>query len=302
MEKSPKSQSQEFIEGSLTCKNSEGTHKIVYSDWGHNNTQVIVCIHGLTGNGHDFDYLARHLVQYNYRVIAIDLAGRGRSDFLPNPLDYNYKQYNQDIMDVLTHLNLNKPNSVDWLGVSLGGMLGIAIAGFENTPIRRLILNDIGPEIPKKAVKFIARIVRKLYKFKNLAALEKRMRKTRGLTWGPITDEQWKHMAKHNFRDIPKGKISYAYDEKISRVFKIHPAKSVDLWDLWDKITCPTLALRGEKSFILPPNVLDRMKETATKFTLDTHVFEKCGHVPSLMAPNQIAVIEGWLKNTAPKV
>lgn len=300
MEKSPEPTSCDFIETALTCQNSEGTHKIVYSDWGQDNTQVIVCIHGLTGNGHDFDYLAPHLVKDGYRVIAIDLAGRGRSDFLPNPLDYNYQQYHQDILAVLTHLNLNTPRSVDWLGVSLGGLLGIALAAEGDTPIRRMILNDVGPEVPKKMVKFILRIIKKLYKFKNVAKLEKRMRKTRGLSWGPVTDAQWKYMAEHNFRTIRRGKISYAYDEKIARIFKTQPTGTVDLWPLWDQIKCPTLVLRGGKSVILSKDILEKMQRTAIGFSLDIHIFEDCGHVPSLMAPEQITVIEDWLKASRP--
>lgn len=296
MEKSSKPVSCDFIEKTITCNNSEGTHNIVYSDWGHNNPQVLICIHGLTGNGHDFDYLAPKLVECGYRIIAIDLAGRGRSDFLPNPLDYNYKQYQQDILTVLANINLDKPQSVDWLGVSLGGLLGIVLASEENTPIRRLILNDIGPEVPKKAVKFILRIIRKLYKFKNLEKLEKRMRNTRGLTWGAITDDQWKHMAKHNFRKISKGKISYAYDEKISHIFKSQPTGNVNLWPLWQQIKCPTLVLRGGKSVILPKDILEKMKITTVNSSIDTHIFEDCGHVPSLMAPNQINVIKDWLE------
>lgn len=300
MEKSAEPTSHDFIETALTCKNSEGTHKIVYSDWGQDNTEVIVCIHGLTGNGHDFDYLAPRLVECGYRVIAIDLAGRGRSDFLPNPLDYNYQQYHQDILAVLTHLNLNTPRSIDWLGVSLGGLLGIALAAEENTPIRRMILNDVGPEVPKKIVKFILRIIKKLHKFKNVEQLEKRMRKTRGLTWGPITDAQWKHMAEHNFRTIRKGKIAYAYDEKIARIFKTQPTGTVDLWPMWDQIKCPTLVLRGGRSVILSKDILEKMQRTAIGFPLDTHIFEDCGHVPSLMAPEQITVIEDWLEKRSP--
>lgn len=279
----------------IECQNSTGTHKIAYSDWGQGNDNIILCIHGLTGNGRDFDDLAQSLVQHNYRIIAIDLAGRGRSDFLQNPMDYNYDQYCRDITTLLEHLNLTEVRSINWLGVSLGGLLGIYMAGLENTPIRCLILNDVGPEVPTKALKFIYRVIKKSYKFKSIAAFEKRLRKTRGLTWGPITDEQWAHMAQHNHRHLPKGKLTYAYDEKIAAIFKTQPTGPTDLWPSWHKITCPTLVLRGENSMILTKDILEKMQETATNFTLSTHTFKGCGHVPSLMAPNQIAVIENWL-------
>ncbi len=291
MGKSPKDQ---FIEGSTLCLNSLGTHKIVYSDWGHNNKNVIFCVHGLTGNGHDFDYLAPELVKQRYRVIAIDLAGRGRSDFLPNPLDYNYKQYYQDIITVLDSLNINKPSSIDWLGVSLGGLLGIRIAELPNTPIKRLIINDVGPEVPKKALKFIYRVIKKSYKFKDIKAFERRLRKTRGLTWGEVTDEQWQHMAQHNYKKI-KNKITYAYDPKIALIFKKEPIGEVDLWQHWQDIKCPILVLRGKNSLILTRAILEKMKDKAQKTQMDTHEFDNCGHVPSLMSNEHIQVICKWL-------
>ncbi len=293
-----KSNKDQFIEGSALCLNSLGTHKIVYSDWGHDNKNIIICIHGLTGNGRDFDFLAPELVKQNYRVIAIDLAGRGRSDFLKDPLDYNYRQYLQDILTVLDHLNINKPASIDWLGVSLGGLLGINLAGEPNTPIKRLILNDVGPEVPKKALKFIYRVIKKLYKFKSLNAFEKRLRKTRGLTWGEVTDEQWQHMAQHNHRKIGRNKLTYAYDHKIALIFKKEPIGKINLWDQWQNIKCPTLALRGGNSLILPIPILEKMQDTAINFQMDTHEFENCGHVPSLMASAQIKVISKWLEST----
>ena len=292
---------EQFETHEVICINSAGTHKIVYSDWGHSNPNIIVCIHGLTGNGHDFDYLAPTLVNRGYRVIAIDLAGRGRSDFLSDPMDYNYTQYHQDIMAVLDSLGLNKPNSIDWLGISLGGLLGISIAGMQDSPIKRMIINDVGPEIPEKSLKLIYYIIRKLFKFKDINALETRMRKTRGLSWGPITDEQWQYMARHNYRNLPpsllskRKQITYAYDNKIAVIFKKTPIGGHNLWDYWSNITCPVLVLRGGKSLILPVEILERMKDTATNFQMDTHEFADCGHVPSLMAPDQIKVVSDWL-------
>jgi len=273
----------------------EGGHKIVYSDWGPEGAQPLICIHGLTGNGFDFDYIAPGLVEDGYRVIAVDLPGRGRSDFLSDPMAYNYDQYCADLWQLLDELGVN---DVDWLGVSLGGLLGIRMAGAQNSPIRRLILNDIGPEVPQEALDFIYQVIAQAYLFNSIEELELRMRATRGLSWGPITDEQWKHMAAHNNRAIPEGGYSYAYDPAIARVFESEPIGAVDLWPLWAQITCPTLVLRGGQSMLLLEKHVKKMRENGPDF--DYHVFAGCGHVPSLMAPEQIAVVREWLYKTKP--
>jgi pimeloyl-ACP methyl ester carboxylesterase len=209
-----------YTEHSFQSLNSEGYHRLVYNDWGDPDGQPIIGVHGLTGNGHDFDIIAKNLVQHGYRVIAIDLAGRGRSDFLSNPMDYNYQQYWRDLMALLAHLDLTQAGSVDWLGISLGGLLGIYMAGFKNTPIRRLILNDVGPSVPKEALDFIHQVISQRYSFNTVQDLEKRMRETRGLSWGPMSDEHWHYMAKHNARALDDGTITYSYDPDIARVLK----------------------------------------------------------------------------------
>lgn len=275
-----------------------GGHKIVYSDHGAKDAQPVVCVHGLTGNGLDFDFLAQDLVGHGYRLICVDLAGRGRSDFLSDPLSYHYEQYRADLFALLDHLELNSPASVDWIGVSLGGLLGIWIAGMEDSPIRRLILNDVGPSVPKAALDFIAQVIAPLYEFADIAELEERMRATRGLSWGPVTDDQWAHMATHNHRALDNGNISYAYDHLIAEMFKTSPIGEVDLWEFWDRISCPVQVLRGGQSLVLPPDMVAEMQSRGASF--DLHVFEDCGHVPSLMAPNQIAVVREWLYNSKP--
>lgn len=280
-----------YREGRFTTDNPEGTHEIVYSDWGNENDPIIIGVHGLTGNGSDFDYLAPTLVADGYRVIAVDLPGRGRSNFLPNPMDYNYHQYTQDLYALLNHLGTSE---VDWIGISLGGLLGIKIAGAENSPIKRLIINDVGPTVPKEALDFIHMVISQTYTFESIDALEKRMRETRGLSWGPVTDEQWAHMAKHNARELPDGQYTYAYDPAIAKVFETEPVGDTDLWPLWDDIKCPVLLLQGAQSLILPSGLIEDMKTRGPKF--DLHVFKDCGHVPSLMAPEQIEVIREWLK------
>lgn len=283
-----------YTEKHVSGLSSTGPHRIVYNDWGDENDHPLICVHGLTGNGHDFDFLAEELIKDGYRVIAVDLPGRGRSDFLENPLDYNYRQYIHDLNTLLAHLDLTDPGSVDWLGVSLGGLLGIRMAGMKDTPIRRMIINDVGPVVPKAALDFIHQVISQTYIFNSVHELELRMRATRGLTWGPVTDEQWHHMAEHNARALDDGRITYAYDPRIAEVFEHEPIGEVDLWPYWDAITCPTLLIQGGKSVLLTDKIIEDMDERGPDCELV--VFEDCGHVPSLMAPQQIETLRSWLE------
>jgi len=274
--------------------NGNKQHQIYYSDWGPEDGNPVLCVHGLTGNGHDFDVLAEGLIDYGHRVIAVDLPGRGRSDFLEDPLLYNYDQYMRDLHELLSHLGLQKPNSVDWLGVSLGGLLGMRMASLENTPVKRFIINDVGPTVPQNALDFIYQVISKRYAFDTIADLEQRMRATRGLSWGPVTDEQWAHMAEHNARGLDDGRVTYAYDPAIAVVFENAPIGDVDLWGNWNAISCPVMLIQGADSLILTNEIIEDMRQSGPDF--DLTVFEGCGHVPSLMAPNQIEIIREWLK------
>lgn len=282
-----------YREDSFFGSTKSGQHQIYYSDWGPINGSPLICVHGLTGNGFDFDYLAQDLTEHGYRVIAVDLPGRGRSDFLRDPLDYNYDQYVQDLNGLLAHLKMDAPGSVDWLGVSLGGLLGIRMAGQTGTPIKRLILNDIGPTVPKAALDFIYQVIKHPYTFETIAELEVRMRSTRGLTWGPVTDEQWAHMAKYNARATDDGLVTYAYDPQIARVFEHSPIGDVDLWPLWDATAMPVMAIQGAMSMLFTREIINEMERRGPDFELV--IFDGCGHVPSLMAPYQIEVIRQWL-------
>jgi len=285
-----------FSEKHYSGLSKTGPHKIFYNDWGPADGNPIICVHGLTGNGYDFDFLAEDLIKHGHRLICVDMPGRGRSDLLADPLDYNYEQYLQDLMALLAHLDLTEPASVDWLGVSMGGLLGIYLASMPNTPIRRMILNDVGPEVPEAALNFIHKVISQTYIFDTIPDLEKRMRETRGLTWGPVTDEQWKHMAEHNARATDDGRITYSYDPRIALIFEEHPIGDADLWEHWDNITCPLLVIQGKKSMLLTKKILKKMKKRGTAFDLE--IFKGCGHVPSLMAPDQIDVIRDWLASS----
>lgn len=287
-----------FCEKHFYALNSRGYHRIVYNDWGDPDGQPVICVHGLTGNGHDFDVLAENLTSSGFRLIAVDLAGRGRSDFLQDSLDYNYNQYCHDLMALLAHLCLAQPASVDWLGVSLGGLLGIKLAGMENSPIRRLILNDVGPEVPKAALDFIHMVIAQPYYFKTVGEIEQRMRETRGLSWGPVTDEQWKLMAEHNARALDDGNLTYGYDPRIADIFKTQPTGDSDLWPYWENIKAPALVLHGAQSMVLTGDIITKMNNHYNGRSLGVARFEDCGHVPSLMHPPQIDIIRSWLNDT----
>tara|TARA_B100000780_G_scaffold274039_1_gene238486 strand:- start:510 stop:1385 length:876 start_codon:yes stop_codon:yes gene_type:complete len=287
-----------YSERTFLSLNSEGYHQLVYNDWGDPNGRPVIGVHGLTGNGHDFDFIAEDLIDHGYRFIAIDLPGRGRSDFLPNPLDYNYNQYCHDLMALLAHLDLASPAAVDWLGISLGGLLGIKLAGMSGTPIARLILNDVGPEVPKPALDFIHSVIAHRYVFDTIEDVEQRMRETRGLTWGPITDHQWHHMAKHNARALDDGSLTYGYDHAIAKIFEAEPTGDTDLWPYWDKIQAPVQLIHGAQSLVLISDIIDQMRGRYTGHSLDLVQFADCGHVPSLMHPHQIEIVRKWLNAT----
>lgn len=290
-----------FSEHKFRSVSSREFHTLVYNDWGPEDALPVVCVHGLTGNGHDFDFLAEDLIKQGYRLIAVDLPGRGRSDFLSDPLDYTHRQYCHDLMGLLAHIGCTAPGSVDWLGVSLGGLLGIRLAGMEQSPIRRLILNDVGPTVPRAALEFIYQVISQTYVFSTIAEMEQRMRDTRGRSWGPVTDEQWKHMAEHNVRALDDGSLTYGYDPDIARVFESEPIGEIDLWEYWDRIACPVMLIQGGQSLILPNHIVHDMQSRGPgkDGRMDLVVFEDCGHVPSLWAPNQIEAISKWLA-TAP--
>ena len=287
-----------FSEQTFLSLNSQGYHRIVYNDWGDPNGRPIIGVHGLTGNGHDFDYLAEDLTKNGFRLIAVDLPGRGRSDFLPDPLDYNYTQYCYDLMALLAHLDLARPHSVDWLGISLGGLLGIKLAGMKDSPIARLILNDVGPEVPKAALDFIHMVIAQQYTFGTIEEVEQRMRQTRGLSWGPINDEQWHHMAAHNARALDDGTLTYGYDPAIAKIFKTEPTGDSDLWPYWSAITAPVQVIHGAQSLVLTSDIINQMRETYNGASFDLVQFADCGHVPSMMHPHQIEIVRKWLEAT----
>ena len=280
-------------EASCTIEDSQGPLTLGYVDWGDPAAaRTVLCLHGLTRNARDFDYLAAELAR-NARVIAVDVAGRGRSDRLVDPGRYAVPTYAGHITAFLQKLGLEQ---VDLVGTSMGGIIGMALAARTDPDkpplIRRLVLNDVGGVVPKAALGPIAAYLGAPSQvFPDLAAVERHLRFIH-VTFGPLTDEQWAHLARHSCRRAAGGHVMH-YDPAIAKPFLGAAAEDIVLWPLFDAITCPTLVLRGGESSLLPYAVAQEMTHRGPRAELAT--FPGIGHAPALMSKDQIFVVERFL-------
>ena len=279
-----------MVEKSFLGLGPHGFHRLVYFEWGDpRNENVLVCVHGLTRRGRDFDYLARAL-EDRFRVVCIDLPGRGASDWLPVAADYQPATYVPDMAALIARLDV--PH-VDWLGVSLGGLLGMTLAAQPKTPVRRLVLDDIGGYIRLEPLQRIASYVGQDPGFPDLVGLETYMRQV-NVGYGPLAREHWRHLVEHGSRwDEATGTWRQHYDPKIIEPFDKGFSKPVVLWPLWEAIECPVLVLRGTESDILTAETAQEM--VGRKPATDVVHFEGVGHAPTLMNASQIAVVREWL-------
>lgn len=277
---------------SFLSQSALGFHRVSYTEWGiinpykHGGTPVI-CVHGLTRNGRDFDNFADAL-HTERQVFCPDIIGRGKSDWLGDPSFYGYPQY---VSDMAAMIARTYSNDVDWIGTSMGGIIGMFIAAMPNSPIRRLVLNDIGPIIPLVAMQRICSYLSETPEFADIGETEKYMRQIY-TSFGPINDKDWKHMATYGTHALQNGKLALAYDPAIARNMEII-SSDVDIWAVYDKITCPTLVLRGATSDILSAEVAEQMTKRGPNAKLVT--FNDCGHAPSLMNADQIKIVADFI-------
>lgn len=265
-----------------------GFHNVAYTEWGDPaSPRVILCCHGLTRNGRDFDALAGTLSQ-DARVICPDIVGRGRSDWLRDPTHYGYQQYCADMAMLIARLDVDH---LDWVGTSMGGLIGMTLAAQMGTPIRKFVINDVGPFVPKEALLRIADYVGLDNRFSSLTSVETHLRKVLA-PFGPLTDAQWQHLVAYGHRRRPDGTFGLGYDPAIAVNVK-SAVQDWDLWALWDRITCPTLVFHGAQSDLLLATTADEMTRRGPKARLVT--WEGVGHAPALMAPEQIALVQEWL-------
>lgn len=261
-------------------------HRLAFVEFGNPAAPAVLCVHGLTRNGRDFDPLAEALAD-RYHVICPDLPGRGASDWLPDAALYQPASYVVALSHLLAYIN----KTVAWVGTSLGGICGMMVVAASHTPITKLVLNDIGPLIPAAA---LARIRDYIGSgpalFADLGALEAHLRMIHA-PFGRLSDAQWRHLARFSARKLPNGGFALHYDPAIATPIKASVPVDADLSVFWDRVRVPVLAIRGDSSDLLTEATFARMAQTGAQ----TLTVADCGHAPALMDAPTIAAIRRFL-------
>jgi len=274
-------------EGQVRCLDPHGYHFVRYTEWGDpGNKRVLLCVHGLTRCARDFDYLAERLSDA-YRVVCPDIVGRGRSDWLRDPADYNYPVYLNDMVALIASLHAE---TVDWVGTSMGGIIGLFLAAPPGSPIRKLVLNDVGSFIPKASLERIGQYLGRDVSFDSIEALEAAMRAVS--PFGRLSAGEWRHLSLHVARHDEDGRWRFRYDPGIAKNFHAVPVGDVDLRAYWNAFHGPALVIRGADSDLLLPQTLEEMcrRPHTEKF-----VVPDTGHAPMLMDDRQVAAIRHFL-------
>jgi len=281
---------QEPRRGHLRSLSPHGFHRVVYFEWGDPQaSRVAICVHGVGRNARDFDVLGEALSS-THRVLAVDMPGRGESDWLADPNDYIFPTY----LTTLTALIARSgAETVDWIGTSMGGLLGIVMAAQPQNPIRKLVVNDVGPTVEPAAIERIRSYFGTDPTFASFAEIEQYVR-TISAPFGRLTDAQWEHMTRTNVRQRPDGRWGIAYDPGIAVPFRSTPAPP-NLWPVWDAIRAPTLVLRGAQSDLLSATTATEMTQRGPRPALIE--FPDVGHAPMLLSTEQIEPVLRFLRS-----
>lgn len=272
----------------VTCASPKGLHRIGYAEWGRRDAPVLLCVHGLTRNGRDFDALAEQLAD-RYRVICPDMLGRGTSDRAIDSSQYLVPQYVADCITLIARLDVEE---LTWLGTSMGGIIGMVVASLPGTPIRRLILNDIGPEVGETG---LGRIGGDIGDDPTFGSYEEGARTLRGRMseFGPHSDAQFEYLSRHYVvqRD---GRWTFHYDPAIADVFKLQQGQPTPtMWPLYEAIQCPVRVIRGATSDILSAATAQEMTQRGPRAKVEN--LAGVGHAPTLIAQEQIDLVERFL-------
>jgi len=274
----------------VQCASARGLHRIAYREWGDpRNAKVLVCVHGLTRCARDFDALAAALSD-RYRVVCPDVAGRGDSEWLADPMLYQFPQYVSDMVTLVARLDVE---SVHWVGTSMGGLIGMLLAAQANTPVQRLVVNDAGPVVSKASLERIATYVGMAPAFPDMETAEQYVRAV-SVTFGPHSDAEWRFLTEVVMRRNADGTLRLHYDPKLAEPVRANmPEKDLEMWEVWDAIRCPTLVLRGAQSDLLTRETCAKMAGRGPR----AKVIEipGVGHAPTLMHADQIKLVREFL-------
>ena len=274
-------------EGAVRCLDPHGFHWMRYVEWGDaKNPRKLICVHGLTRNGRDFDTLAESLSDA-YHVVCPDIAGRGRSDWLRDATDYNYPVYCTDLAALMAQMGCE---TLDWVGTSMGGILGMIMAGMPGSPVRKLVMNDVGCLVTKESLVRIGQYLGEDPPYDSIDALEKAIRSVS--PFGALTADQWRHLAVHSAKHDPDGKWRFRYDPGIAKNFHAAPLADVDLRFYWNRVHGPVMVIRGEHSDLLRADTLEEMKRRPHTEAL---VVRDTGHAPMLMDAAQVHAVRHFL-------
>jgi pimeloyl-ACP methyl ester carboxylesterase len=280
----------------IAAEDSLPACNLTYYEFGKPDAPVLICVHGLARNARDFDYIA-YALSDRFRVIAIDMPGRGKSPWLDDPMQYSYPNYVKWMVRFMDSLGIT---SCDWLGTSMGGIIGMIVAASYPTRISRLILNDIGAFIPKEGLLRISNYVGTFPPTDSPEKIKEYIFKTYTL-FGITEQKHWEHLFEHSIYQQPDGKFALTYDPEIMATIRKESNnytefKDVDLFPVWKQIKCPALILRGMLSDILLPQTVEQMKPTNAN--LNCVEFNGVGHAPALLADSQITIVSDWLNRT----
>ncbi len=278
---------------SVACLGPKGFHRMSYVEWGAHHRRAAVCVHGLTRHGRDFDDLAQTLSD-TWRVVCPDVVGRGESDWLADAEGYAYPQYAADMNTLIARLDVP---TVDWIGTSMGGLIGMTFAAGAGAPVRRMVLNDIGPFLPRAALDRIAAYVGTDFRFPDFDAALDHVKKGYA-PFGPLTKAQWRTLARNS---VVKDNGGYRlhYDPKIAVNVRKATGFDIVLWNLWEQVRCPVLVLRGGTSDLLlaeTANEMVRRGKLGRGPATEVIEIPETGHAPALMDAAQIAIIRDWLE------
>jgi len=281
-----------------------GGHRMAYWQWGNPECgHVVVCVHGLTRQGRDFDVLAQALCEksgHSIRVVCPDVAGRGQSDWLTDPAGYQIPFYAADMLALLAQL---KPTTLDWVGTSMGGLIGLVICGQPDlplpVPVRRLVLNDVGPTIEWQALQRIGDYLGNTGKFESVQQAVDVMWATSS-SFGTHTPAQWLALSRPMVKPMTDNPGSYTlhYDPAIAAPFKAVTQESTvqgeaQLWQLYDNIKAQTLLVRGALSDLLSPATAQAMTQRGPQAKLVE--FAGVGHAPTFVVDEQVQTLVSFL-------